>query len=255
LHRWSARGAIIVNASGLLALSAAFLYPIVSQAWVMRPVSGECAAAQFSVDISDAHLRTPASPLVTIGSYDLSHPPSLREICRQTNYGEQSVQVPMMELRFEAVLGSRFKDMNCADAARLLGPNSCPAFGLIQHGHVRETDFPSIARLFAPSEINMRGRGVTASTANDAANNTTGPFGSYKFFSSNQVTPDGKPLTFACRLNSSVGNEYYCHASYEWHNGAHLDYGYNVPVDHALDKGKRVDATVRSMVDAMLPAN
>jgi hypothetical protein len=120
---------------------------------------------------------------------------------------------------------------------------------------VRQTEYPSVAYLFAPGETNMRGYGLTASTADDAANNATGPFGSYKYFPSKQITPDGKALTFACRFNSSLGNEYDCRAAYEWTSGAHLYYDYNVPVDQAVDKGERVDATVKAIADAMLRVN
>lgn len=254
---WSANSAFAINAAGFLIVIGVFAAPVLWVDWRMRPLSADCAHARFALDIAGARVRVPGSALFNIyfgptSARDVVYfwsIPEWRSFCARTSLGAQPVRATHLWLNIEG--SHTLNQMTCADAERVLGPNSCEPFALMQRGHAAATEYPLEAHVFAPDEVRFGEFGATRSTYADASSGKRSSLYP-EFFRTGRILGDGTPLTFACH-NSSDGH--YCRAAYPWRDGAYLDYDFSAGADDVVEKGLRVDAKVHEIFDAMSAAS
>ena len=235
---WSFGRVLAINTFGFLIVIAIFVVPTLWDAWRRRPASQACARATFALELANAHIRVPASPLFNIylgrtsayDAYYLGSAPSLRELCSLTRDGAR----PARATKISLTLGYNhyLRNATCADPAGPGEERFCAALDRIKVGRIDETDYPISAFLFAPKKVILGEFLGTPSTYDDSVNG--GGRTNVEYFASQRTTPDGKPLTFACNPQT-IG--YY---------GIHLDFRFRASRGELVAKGERVEAVTRA---------
>jgi hypothetical protein len=202
--------------------------------------------------MAETQVRVPASPLFNIylgrtsarDAYYLGSAPSQRELCSLTRDGTRPVRATSIWLSLG--YNHYLLDATCADPAGPGDEHFCAALDKIKRGRIDETDYPIDAHLFAPDDVNLGEFLGTRSTYDDSIGG--GRVG-VQYFTSQRSTPDGQPLTFACRSQSA--GYYYCAGSYPWRAGIHLDFHFRASRDELVAKGERVDGVTRAWFERM----
>jgi hypothetical protein len=252
--------AITINILGLpVAIALTLGVPLAQhwwQEWQRRPPSDACAASVTPVEVAGATLRLPALPVFNLypnrsvrdGAYYLATNAGIRTMCSATEDGRRQLHLTNIWIHIE---GNReLRTLTCERLPERWRVVWCPALAALTAGHVNDTDLPLRAHVFAPDEVAMGEFGATASTYADSTK-APAPHDGETYLRADRTTPDGHPLTFACRKSAQ---NVYCRASFAWVNGAHMDYAFNAAEGKEIEKGLRIDAVTRSLFDALLEA-
>lgn len=79
------------------------------------------------------------------------------------------------------------------------------------------------------------------------------PKGGGAFVRSASRTPDGNPLTFACREGSD--HKHWCETSYPRRGGIQLAYQFRTDEANIGEKGERVDAALQGFLEKLRGKN
>ena len=248
---WSFGRVFAINTFGFPIVIAVFVVPGLWNAWRMRPPSAACVKATFELKLADGHVRVPASSLFNVylgpssarDAYYFGILPNLRAFCDLTRNGAQPTRAAniTLDLGYNHYLSA----VDCADPALVDDANACAALPAIKRGRIDDTDYPIKAYLFAPNDVVLGEFLGTRSTYDDSMN---GHEIRNEYFHSQRMTPDGKPLTFACTPQTAG---YYCRAAYAWRDGGHLDLEFRAGRAELVSKGERVEATTRAWFERM----
>ena len=141
----------------------------------------------------------------------------------------------------------------CKPSVPVWASKLCAAAEPIGRGRIDQTDFPITAYVFAPDEVTLGEFGGSVSTYRDSLTAARSSR-SEAFVTADARTPDGNPLTFACRAQSD--GSHWCSAAYRWVNGAHLHYAFRSPPASIAERGQQVDATLRDfLAQLQVPGN
>lgn len=245
----SARGlalgkAFMLNAVGFTLVLAVFTWPHAWHLWRLRPAPQACVERGFQIEIGGTRFAVPSRGPFTIyrgksaraGAYYLQSVASLRDLCGLTANGSVRVSATNLAIRFDRVL----RDV-CRGPAPGWADKLCAAAEPIGRGRIDETDYPLTAYVFAPEEVTLGEFGGSVSSYRDSLAGSD-PRRNVTFVTADAHTPDGNPLTLACRPQSD--GSYWCSAAYHLANGTHLHYVFRSPLDEIAARGKRVDTTL-----------
>lgn len=243
--------AFLLNALGFTLVLAVFVWPYAWDMWRLRPAPQACVERGFQIEIGGTRFAVPSASLFTIntgssvraGAYYLGYVASLRDLCGVTANGSTQLSATNLTIRFDRM--HRGTQSICNPNVAGWASELCSAFEPISRGRIDETNYPLTAHVFAPGEVTLGEFGGSVSTYRDSRA-ASRPGNDVTFVTADVHTPDGSPLTFACRPQS--GGSYWCSAAYPWTNGTHLHYVFRSPLDQIAARGQRVDAALREFL-------
>ena len=251
---WSGARVFALSVAGLAVTVGVVIAPEALREWRLRAPSQACAQSEFQFEVAGARLTLPVSPLFNVylgrhsraDAYYLWSNEHIRGLCTRTANGARRVRATNIWLHVEH--NHSVRQLTCERVPPGWRQVFCALLPSIRQGRMADTDFPLAAHLFAPDEVAMGEFGSTRSTYEDSLTGRAilrRPI----FVRSGELTPDGKPLTFAC---TESGRSYSCGAAYPWLQGAHLDYRFRAAPDAVVEKGLRVDRVTRAAFEALL---
>jgi hypothetical protein len=246
--------AFLLNAVGFALVVGLFILPQAWDLWRLRPAPQACVEKGFQVEIGGTRFAIPAAGLFTIyrgpsvraGAYYLGYVASLRDLCGLTANGSTQLPATNLAIRFDRVHGvHRGTQSLCKPEGAGWAANLCAALDPISRGRIDETNYPLTAHVFAPGEV-ILGEFLGSPSSYRDSLAVSDPARNVRFITAEAYTPDGNPLTFACRPQSD--GSYWCSAAYPWVNGTHLHYVFRSPLDQIASRGQRVDTVLREFV-------
>jgi hypothetical protein len=234
--------------------------PTAWDAWQKRPAPATCIAAGFRIEIGGTPLDVPVARLFTIyrgpssraDAYYLENVRSLRDLCGQTDNGARRVSATNFGIRFERLNWGPGPENICKPPIPAWAGALCAAAPPVGKGRIDQTDFPINAYVFSPDEVKLGEFLGSVSSYRDSLA-APRPGENKTFVTAEARTPDGNPLTFACRPQSDGSS--WCTASYLWVKGAHLHYVFRSPPESIAERGTRVDAALRDFLAQLRAAN
>lgn len=236
---------------GFTIVPAVFGIPSAWQDWKRRPPSEACTDAVFDITIAKSEFRIPVEgnfsfylgKTVAKNAYYLSNNESLRAFCSLNTNGAKKTKATIVS--FMGTNYSRDAGTLCKNSVADWAASYCLAKERSRTEKPDSIVFPHRIHLFSPSESQPGDFGGSPSTYDDwlkAPAQTRG----LTFFTSGNLTPDNKPLTFRCQESSQ--GYWWCHVSYLWRNGTHLHYAFSANSEDVIARGEQIDRETRSFV-------
>jgi len=229
-------------------------------AWVSRPPSEACLRATFNIELARGSLAIPAAPIVSIflesqpgqNDYNFAIPARLRDFCAVSGNGTHAVHASRIWFRLGLA----------PDMTKMADPNFCalpPAWATTLCSEIAEAKRSRTYESALPYSVSVSSSDAAKAEFGGVAStyeySLTAPVASSGgiFVRSDSHTPDGNPVTFACRIGKD--RKYWCSTSYLWRDGMQLAYEFRTIEANLDEKGERVDAALRGFLEQLLIKN